>query len=82
MAETMEPLKTQSIRWKAAFEEKGLEFNNGMTKVMKNGGGREVVVLAKIDPWGVCGKRTKVNCVKCETCKWVQTRYDRRKKVS
>ena len=67
MAETMEELEAQFIRWKAAFEGKGLKVNLGKTKVMESSGG--VVVLAKIDPCGVCGKRAKVNCVRCMTCK-------------
>ena len=45
-----------------------------------NGGG--VVVLAKIDPCGVCGKRAKVNCVRCKTCKkWIHAQCARVKKV-
>ena len=68
MAETMEELKAQFIRWKSAFEGKGLKVNLGKTKVMESSGGG-VVVLAKVDPCGVCGKRAKVNCVRCMTCK-------------
>ena len=70
MAETMKEVEAQFIRWKAAFEGKGLKVNLGKTKVMESSG--EVVVLAKIDPCGVCGKRAKVNCVRCKTCKkWI-----------
>ena len=36
---------------------------------MESGGDGGVVVLAKIDPCSVCGKRAKVNCVRCKTCK-------------
>ena len=32
---------------------------------MESGGGSGAVVLAKIDPCGACGKRAKVNCVRC-----------------
>ena len=39
MAETMDQLEAQFIRWKAAFEEKGLKVNLGKTKDMKSGGG-------------------------------------------
>ena len=50
---------------------------------MENGGGSGVVVLAKIDPCGVCGKRAKVNCVRCKTCKkWVHAQCAKVKKVS
>ena len=81
MAETMEELEAQFIRWKAAFEGKGLKVNLGKTKVMEGGGG--VVVLAKICPCDVCGKRAEVNCVKCKTCtKWIHARCARVKRVS
>ena len=82
VAETVEELEAQFIRWKAAFEGKGLNVNLGKTKVMENSGGSGVVVLAKIDPCGVCGKRAKVNCVKCKTCKkWIHARCARVKRV-
>ena len=68
----MEVLEAQFIRWKAAFEGKKLKVNLGKTKVMESDGGSGVIVLAKNDPCGVCGKRAKVNCVRCTTCeKWV-----------
>ena len=48
-----------------------MKVNLGKTKVIESGGSG-VVVLAKIDPCSVCGKRIKVNCVRCKTCKkWV-----------
>ena len=81
MAETMEELEAQFIHWKAAFEGKGLKVNLGKTKVMESSGG--VVVLAKIDPCGVCGKRAKVNCVRCKTCeKWFHAWCARVKRFS
>ena len=50
---------------------------------MESSGGSGVVVLAKIDPCGVCGKRAKMNCVKCKTCKkWAHVRCARVKRVS
>ena len=87
MAETMEELEAQFIRWKAAFEGKGLKVNLGKTKVMESGGGGGggggVVALAKIDPCGVRDKKAKVNCVKCKTCKkWIHARCARVKRVS
>ena len=83
MAETMEELEAQFIRWKAAFEGKRLKINLGKTKVMESSGGGGVVVLAKIDPCGVCGKRARVNCVRCKTCKkWIHARCARIKRVS
>ena len=94
MAETMEELEAQFIRWKAAFEGKGSKVNLGKTKVMESsgggggdggggGGGGRVFVLAKIDPCGVCGKRAKVNCVRCMTCKkWIHAQCASIKRVS
>ena len=83
MAKTMKELEAQFFRWKAAFEGKGLKVNLGKTKVMESSGGGGVVVLAKIDPCGVCGKRAKVNCVKFKTCKkWIHARCARVKRVS
>ena len=74
-AETMEELEAKFIRCKTAFEGKGLKVNLGKTKVMESSGGDGVVVLAKIDPCGVCGKKAKVNCVRCKTCKkWIHAR--------
>ena len=83
MAETMKELEAQFIRWKAAFEGKGLKVNLGKTRVIESSSGGGVVVLAKIDPCGVCGKRAKVNCVRCKTCKkWIYARCARVKRVS
>ena len=69
MAETMEELKAQFIHWKTTLEKKRLKINLSKTKVMERGGGGGVVVLAKIDPHGVCCKRAKINCMRCKTCK-------------
>ena len=83
-ADTMEKLEEQFIRWKKAFEGERLKVNFSKTKIMKSGGGDSLVVVwAKIDPCGVCGKRAKVNCVRCKTCKdWVHARCARVKRVS
>ena len=83
MAEIIEELEAQFIRWKAAFEGKGLKINLGKTKIVESGGGSGVVVLAKINPFSVCRKRAKVNCVRGKTCKkWVYARCARVKRVS
>ena len=51
--------------------------------MMERSGGGGVVVLAKIDPCSVRGKRAKVNCVRCNTCKkWIHARCARVKRVS
>ena len=50
---------------------------------MENGGGSGVVVLYKLDPCGVCGKKAKVNCVKSKTFKnWVHAQCARAKRLS
>ena len=83
MAETMEELEAQFIRWKAAFEGKELKINLGKTKIMKSGVGSGVVVLSKIDPCGVWDERAELNFVRCKTCKkWVHARCARVKTVS
>ena len=38
----------------SSFERKGLKINLGKKKVIESGGGKRVVVLAKIDLRGVC----------------------------
>ena len=49
---------------------------------MKSGGGSGVVVLAKIDPCGVCGKRAKINFLRCMARKkWVHALCAKVKKV-
>ena len=58
MTETMDELEAQFIHWKTAFEGKGLKINLGKTKVRESDGGSGVVVLARINSCGVCGKRT------------------------
>ena len=65
------------------FQREGLKINFDKTKVMESGGGSGIVVLSKIDLCGVCGKRAKVNCVRCKTFKkWVHARCARVKRVS
>ena len=44
MAELLEELEAQFIRWKTAFEEKRLKDNFGETKVMESGGGSGVQI--------------------------------------
>ena len=52
------------------------------TNFLESGGGSRVVVLAKIDTCGVCGKNAKVNRVRCKTCnKWVHAWCANKKRV-
>ena len=83
MAETLAEIKAQFIHGMAAFEEKELKINLGKTKIMESDNGSWVVVLTKIDLYGVFGKTAKVNCVKYKTCKkWVHAWCVRVKRVS
>ena len=82
MADIIDELKAKFIRWKAAFEGKGLKINLGKPKIMESGGDGGVVILAKIDPCSVCGKKAKENCVRGKTCKkWVHEWCFRVKRV-
>ena len=50
-------------RWRSASEDKGLKVNVGKTKIVVSGTGE--IVLNKIDPCGICGKRVGSNAVCC-----------------
>ena len=58
MAKTIEKTGSPIYPSESIFEGKRLKVNLGKTKAMESKNG--VVVLAKIDPCGVCGKRTRV----------------------
>ena len=50
---------------------------------MESSGGSCIVVMAKIDLCSVCGKRAKINFVRCKTCKkWVHAQCTRVKRVT
>ena len=59
MSETIEKLKNKFLKWKEAFESKGLKLSLGKTKVMFNGG----MFKCNVDPCEVCNLRVKVNSV-------------------
>jgi len=78
----MEGLREKFWKWKEAFERKGMKVNLGKTKVMVSGEEREVVV-SKVDPCGICGKRVRSNSVWCEKCKkWIHGRCTKMKRVT
>ena len=56
MSESMENLKEKFLKWKEAFESKGLKVNLKNTKVMVSGSKGEVL-KSKVDPRAKCGKR-------------------------
>ena len=57
-------------------------MNVGKTKMMVSGTKGEIV-LSKIDPCGICGKRVGSNAVCCTQCmKWIHGRCAKMKKVT
>ena len=81
MSESMENLKEKFLRWKEAFESKGLKVNLKKTKVMASGLKGEVL-NSKVDPCAKCGTRVMVNSVMCTKCgKWVHGRCANMKRV-
>ena len=72
MTEIIWGLGNTFIKWKLAFESKGLKVNLGKTKVMISGSiTKDGMSKSKIDPCGVCSLRVKANsaCVK-----WIHDR--------
>ena len=74
MSEGIENLKKKFLKWKDAFESKGLMVNLKKTKLMVSGSKGEVF-HSKVDPCAKCGKRVMANLVMCTKCgKWVHGR--------
>ena len=74
MSESLDDLRERFQRWKSALEDKGLKVSDGKTKMM--GSGTKEIVLSKINPCGICGKRVGSNPVCCSQCtKWIHGRY-------
>ena len=66
------------MKWKEAFEIKGLKVNLKKTKVTVNGSKSE-----EVDPCAKCGKRVMANSVMCTKCgKWVHGRCTKMKRVT
>ena len=66
MSETIKGLRNKFIKWKEAFECKGLKVNLGKTTVMVSGGiSKEGMSKSKVDPCGDCSLRVKENSVLC-----------------
>ena len=64
------------------MEDKELKVNVGKTKMTVSGTEGEIV-LSKIDPCGICGKRVGSNAVCCTQCtKWIHGRCTKMKKVT
>ena len=55
MSETIEGFRNRFLKWKEAFESKGLKVNLGKTKVMISSGiTQDGISKSKVDPCGVC----------------------------
>ena len=62
--------KEKFLKWKKAFESKGLKVNLKKTKVMVSSLKGEIL-KSKVDPSAKCGKTVKANLVMCTKCgKW------------
>ena len=78
MSETINGLKNKFLKWKEAFEIKGLKVLSNLrkNKVMVCGGiTKDGVSISKVYPCWVCGLRVKDNTVLCLQCgKWIHGR--------
>ena len=82
ISESMEILKEKFLKWKEAFESKGLKVNLKKTKVMVSVSKGEVL-KSKVDPCAKCGKMVIANLVLCTKCgKWVHCRCSKMKRVT
>ena len=73
MSEAIYGLRNKFLKWKEAFESKGLKVYLGKTKVMVSGGiTKDGLSKSKDDPSGVCSLREEANSVLCVQCsKWI-----------
>ena len=73
MSVNIENLKEKFLKWKKAFESKGLKVNLKKTNAMVSGSKDEV--QGKVDPYVKHNKRVMANFVMCTKCgKWVHGR--------
>ena len=63
MSESMGSLKEKFLKWKEAFESKGLKVNLKKIKVMVSSSKGEVL-KSKVDPCAKCGKWVHGRCTK------------------
>ena len=82
MSKSLNDLRERFQRWRSELEGKGPKVNVEKSKRMVSGTEGEIV-LSKIDPCGVCGKRVESNAVCCTQCtKWIHGRYTKMNKVT
>ena len=68
MSETIEGLRNKFLKWKEAFESKGLKVNLRKTKVMVSGGiTKDGMSKSKVEPYGACSLRVKANTALCHS---------------
>ena len=60
----MEDLWARFQRWRSAVEGEGLKVNIGKTKMMVSGA-ENTIVLSKMKPREICGKKVVSNAVCC-----------------
>ena len=73
MSETIKGLRNKILKWKEAFEIKGLKANPWKTEVMVSGGfTKDGLSKSKVDPCGVCSLKVKANLALCLQCgRWI-----------
>ena len=73
MSETIEGLRNKLLKWKEAFESRGLKVNVEKTKVVVISGIiKDFMSNSKVDPCGFCSLTVKLNSVLCMQCgKWI-----------
>ena len=82
MSEGTENLKEKFLKWKEAFESKGLKANLKKTKVMVSSS-KVQVFKSKVDPCAKCSKRVMANSVMRTKCgKRVHGRCVKMKRVT
>ena len=78
----MDNLKEKFLKWKDAFESKGLKVDLKKTKLMVSGSKGEVL-KSKVDPCVKCSKMVMVISVMCTKCdRWVHGRCTKMKRVT
>ena len=79
---SMESLKEKFLKWKKAFESKGLKANLKKTKAMVSGSKGEVL-KSKVDTCAKCSKRVMANSVMCTKYgEWVHGRCTKINRVT
>ena len=76
MSETIMGLRNKFLKWKEAFESKGLKVNLEKTKAMISDSiTKDGMSKSKVDPCGVCSWRVKSNSDLCLWCgEWIYGR--------